>query len=126
MRTGVRTELASAFLIGILEQPDITPTLVDLERTHILYVNAHFKPFAAIGLTSSPCRRKSAGKWTRACAQRRDSEPGQSGRVTSVSWRKAQTPSARVCNTIKLREYPKALSTTLRQRCAQWNPWETT
>jgi hypothetical protein len=30
---------------------DITPTLVDLERTHILYVNAHFKPFAAIGLT---------------------------------------------------------------------------
>jgi hypothetical protein len=23
---------------------DITPTLVDLERTHILYVNAHFKP----------------------------------------------------------------------------------
>lgn len=28
---------------------DITPTLVDLERTHIIYVNAHFKPFAAIG-----------------------------------------------------------------------------
>lgn len=28
---------------------DITPTLVDIERTHILYVNAHFKPFAAIG-----------------------------------------------------------------------------
>jgi hypothetical protein len=28
---------------------DVTPTLVDLERTHILYVNAHFKPFAAIG-----------------------------------------------------------------------------
>jgi len=28
---------------------DATPTLVDLERTHILYVNAHFKPFAAIG-----------------------------------------------------------------------------
>jgi hypothetical protein len=28
---------------------DTTPTLVDLERTHILYVNAHFKPFAAIG-----------------------------------------------------------------------------
>jgi hypothetical protein len=24
---------------------DPTPTLVDLERTHILYVNAHFKPF---------------------------------------------------------------------------------
>lgn len=28
---------------------ELTPTLVDLERTHILYVNAHFKPFAAIG-----------------------------------------------------------------------------
>lgn len=28
---------------------DITPTLNDLERTHILFVNAHFKPFAAIG-----------------------------------------------------------------------------
>ncbi|HVE14537.1 MAG TPA: hypothetical protein VNI01_14155 [Elusimicrobiota bacterium] len=31
---------------------DITPTLVDLERTHILYVNSHFKPFAAIGYES--------------------------------------------------------------------------
>lgn len=29
--------------------PDPTPTLVDVERTHILFVNAHFKPFAAIG-----------------------------------------------------------------------------
>ena len=28
---------------------DVTPTLVDLELTHVLYVNAHFKPFAAIG-----------------------------------------------------------------------------
>jgi hypothetical protein len=28
---------------------DPTPTLVDVERTHILYMNAHFKPFAAIG-----------------------------------------------------------------------------
>jgi hypothetical protein len=28
---------------------DPTPTLVDIERTHILYVNAHFKPFCAIG-----------------------------------------------------------------------------
>lgn len=24
---------------------DPTPTLVDIERTHILFVNAHFKPF---------------------------------------------------------------------------------
>lgn len=28
---------------------DPTPTLVDIERTHILFTNAHFKPFAAIG-----------------------------------------------------------------------------
>jgi hypothetical protein len=27
---------------------DPTPTLVDIERTHLLFVNAHFKPFAAI------------------------------------------------------------------------------
>ncbi len=29
--------------------PDPTPTLLDIERTHILFVNSHFKPFAAIG-----------------------------------------------------------------------------
>lgn len=28
---------------------DPTPTLWDIERTHILFTNAHFKPFAAIG-----------------------------------------------------------------------------
>ena len=28
---------------------DPTPTLVDIERTHILFVNSHFKPFAAVG-----------------------------------------------------------------------------
>ncbi len=28
---------------------DPTPTLVDIEKTHILFTNAHFKPFAAIG-----------------------------------------------------------------------------
>lgn len=28
---------------------DSTPTLVDIERTHILFINAHYKPFAAIG-----------------------------------------------------------------------------
>lgn len=27
---------------------DQTPTLVDIEKTHILFMNAHFKPFAAI------------------------------------------------------------------------------
>lgn len=25
------------------------PTLLDIERTHILFTNAHFKPFAALG-----------------------------------------------------------------------------
>lgn len=35
--------------------PDPTPTLVDIERTHILFVNAHFKPFAAIGYESTIC-----------------------------------------------------------------------
>jgi hypothetical protein len=28
---------------------DSTPTLSDIEQTHILFVNAHFKPYAAIG-----------------------------------------------------------------------------
>jgi len=28
---------------------DLLPTLVDIEKTHILFTNAHFKPFAAIG-----------------------------------------------------------------------------
>lgn len=28
---------------------DPTPTLLDIERTHILFTNAHFKPFVAIG-----------------------------------------------------------------------------
>jgi len=38
---------------------DITPTLTDLERTHILYVNAHFKPFAAIGYEYNKVRPQS-------------------------------------------------------------------
>lgn len=28
---------------------DPTPNLIDIERTHILYLNAHFKPFVAMG-----------------------------------------------------------------------------
>jgi len=28
---------------------DKTPTLADIEKTHIVFMNAHFKPFAAIG-----------------------------------------------------------------------------
>src|SRR5690349_15634603 len=27
---------------------DVLPTLQDIEKTHILYVNAHFKPFCSI------------------------------------------------------------------------------
>ncbi|MCK9609195.1 MAG: hypothetical protein M0R33_22395 [Methylomonas sp.] len=30
------------------KEVDVTPTLVDIEQSHILFVNAHFKPFAAI------------------------------------------------------------------------------
>ena len=28
---------------------DCWPTLVDIERTHVLFMNAHYKPFVAIG-----------------------------------------------------------------------------
>ena len=38
---------------------DFTPTLVDLERTHILYMNSHFKPFAAIGFEYNKVRPQS-------------------------------------------------------------------
>ena len=38
---------------------DPTPTLLDLEKTHILYVNAHFKPFAAIGFEYNKVRPSS-------------------------------------------------------------------
>lgn len=38
---------------------DHTPTLVDLERTHIVFVNAHFKPFAAIGYEYNKVRPQS-------------------------------------------------------------------
>ena len=42
---------------------DPTPTLVDLEKTHIVYVNAHFKPFAAVGFEYNKVRA-SAGNPT--------------------------------------------------------------
>ena len=38
---------------------DPTPTLVDIERTHILFVNAHFKPFAAVGCEYNKVRTSS-------------------------------------------------------------------
>lgn len=38
---------------------DQTPTLIDIERTHILYVNAHFKPFAAVAFEYNKVRTTS-------------------------------------------------------------------
>lgn len=35
---------------------DPTPTLLDVERTHVLFMNAHFKPFAAIGFEYNKVR----------------------------------------------------------------------
>ena len=40
---------------------DITPTLVDIERTHLLYVNAHFKPYAAIAYEYNKVRPQTGG-----------------------------------------------------------------
>jgi len=34
---------------GRADDKDNLPTLLDIEKTHILFTNAHFKPFAAIG-----------------------------------------------------------------------------
>lgn len=42
---------------------DPTPTLVDIEKTHVLFTNAHFKPFAAIGFEYNKVRA-SAGTVT--------------------------------------------------------------
>lgn len=42
---------------------DPTPTLVDIEKTHVLFMNAHFKPFAAIGYEYNKVRA-SAGNIT--------------------------------------------------------------
>jgi hypothetical protein len=38
---------------------DPTPTLVDLEKTHILFVNAHYKPFAAVAYEYSKVNAQS-------------------------------------------------------------------
>jgi len=49
------TELLKNRLESVVEHrraagmADTTPTLLDIERTHVLFMNAHFKPFAAIG-----------------------------------------------------------------------------
>jgi hypothetical protein len=38
---------------------DVTPTLADIEKTHILFVNAHYKPFAALAYEYSKVRAQS-------------------------------------------------------------------
>jgi len=38
---------------------DPTPTLSDIEKTHVLFMNAHFKPFAAIGYEYNRVRPQS-------------------------------------------------------------------
>lgn len=40
---------------------DTTPTLLDIERTHVLFMNAHFKPFAAIGFEYHKVNPESGG-----------------------------------------------------------------
>lgn len=34
----------------------VLPSLIDIEKTHILFTNAHFKPFAAIGFEYNKVR----------------------------------------------------------------------
>ena len=38
---------------------DPTPTLLDVEKTHVLHINAHFKPFAALGYEYNKVRAQS-------------------------------------------------------------------
>ena len=40
---------------------DPTPTLVDIEKTHILFMNTHFKPFAALGYEYNKVLSSSGG-----------------------------------------------------------------
>ena len=62
---------------------DITPTLVlDLERTHILYVNAHFKPFAAIGYEYNKVRSQSGTRPSAAASSSRS----RSSATSSTTW----------------------------------------
>ncbi len=45
----LRNRLEHAMLSRRKAGLDPTPTLLDIEKTHILFTNAHFKPFAAVG-----------------------------------------------------------------------------
>ena len=49
MATELLTQRLAAATAARAGQADTNPTLYDIERTHILFTNAHFKPFAAIG-----------------------------------------------------------------------------
>ena len=49
MATDLLTQRLAAAKAARANQADPNPTLYDIERTHILFTNAHFKPFAAIG-----------------------------------------------------------------------------
>lgn len=40
---------------------DVTPTLLDIEKTHVLFMNAHFKPFCAIGFEYHKVKPDSGG-----------------------------------------------------------------
>ena len=42
-------------------QDDPSPTLSEIERTHMLFVNAHFKPFVMIGFEYMKSRPTTAG-----------------------------------------------------------------
>ena len=42
-------------------QEDISPTLSEIERTHMLFVNAHFKPFVMVGFEYMKSRPTTAG-----------------------------------------------------------------
>lgn len=59
------TDLLNARIRDIMCQrrahglPDVTPTLADIERTHILFVNAHYKPFAALAYEYTKVRAQS-------------------------------------------------------------------
>jgi hypothetical protein len=44
-----RLDNIQASRAGNPQYTDSTPTLLDIEKTHILFTTAHFKPFAAIG-----------------------------------------------------------------------------
>lgn len=49
MATALLEKRLSAIREAKAGSEDPNPTLMDIEKTHLLFVNAHFKPFAAIG-----------------------------------------------------------------------------